>query len=62
MSLSRAVREGRQVEALAAVQELGNKSREQELPEEQSERGQLHPRMEGAVSSAGVWREKGSWI
>lgn len=62
MSLSRAAREGRQVEALATVQELGNKSREQELPEEQSERGQLHPRTEGAVPSAGVWREKGSWI
>lgn len=58
MSLSRAAREGRQVEALATVQELGNKSRDQELPEElpeeQSEQGQLHQRTEGAVSSAGA--------
>lgn len=52
MSLSRAAREGRQVEVLATVQELGNESRDQELPEEQSERGQLQQRPEGAVSSA----------
>lgn len=62
MSLSRAAREGRQVEALATEQELGNKGRDQELPAEQSKRVQLHQRTEGAVSSAGVQREKGSWI
>ena len=47
---------------LAALQEPGNKNRDKELPEQQSEWGQLHLRKEGAVSWAGVEREKGPWI